>query len=79
MGAGYVCMDGEGMLSDHERHKILSFWAWTIGEIYKQNNILTDNNKNWRKAEESLEIEWHINGDVCVSEILKNLEVGNEG
>lgn len=50
-------------MTQDERHQILCILAHNYAEICEANHITTSNERNWKKAEEALEIDQRINGE----------------
>lgn len=50
-------------MTNEERQKILEIIAYRYAEICKANRVYHDNDYNWKRAEEMLELDNKINGE----------------
>jgi hypothetical protein len=58
-------------MTNERRHKITEIFAYRYAEICKANGVYHDNDYNWKRAVEMVEMEIRINGEEFTSHLFE--------
>lgn len=61
-------------MTDERRHKITEIFAYRYAEICKANGVHHDNDYNWKRAVEMVEMEIRINGEEFTSHLFEETD-----
>lgn len=61
-------------MTDVQKQRIIITLAYLYNEMYKYFNTKTNDEKNWKRAEEAFEIELKINGERWLLDLIKEKE-----